>query len=354
MYRSPQSAAGAVVTILRSTGHPLRRAELTERIGVTPASMGAALTKLASRGVVAVEHGVADGVGRPSPNVRLLPASACTLSVCFGSNGAGSVVAHDLVGEMTSVARTPPVDDAYAAMGNVVDVVRHADTDLDRLVGVGVGVGRRVGAAPSDEIVGELRAKLGAVVGEVPVELAEHTKLAAIAAARGRADGTLVLYLHSCRPGQVTGGLAVAGEPFRLLDLGFDVAHMMLRVGGRGCRCGRRGCVAAELYNDEAAPAGNGRRERAPIDPEGLALTVDTLTRLVRPGVVVLAGSLAAHAAPAPQLLAPLRVEGAKPPDAIDAVEVERAPWRHEEGVHLGAGELALREFLVEPSVGAG
>lgn len=334
------------MAILRSTGQPLRRAHLTEQIGVTPASMGAALNKLAAQGIVAVEHGVADGVGRPSPSIRLLAEAAQTMTISLGPDGAAHVAVHDLAETRGVIGRTPPVSDAYETISNVVDAIHEAGADHERLVGVGVAVGERVGHTPTADLIDDLRAKLGAATGGVPVVFAEHTALAAVATARGRPDGTLTMYLHSCSHGHISGGLAVAGEPFRLVDLRFDVAHMLLRVGGRRCRCGRRGCVAAEIYTSEAG-AGRASNE---IDVDGLALTIDTLSRLVRPAVVVLGGRLAAHAAPAHELLASLRTEGVTPPPVVTDLTIERAPWNDDRAVHIGAAELALGDFLLEPA----
>jgi kanosamine 6-kinase len=149
-----------------------------------------------------------------------------------------------------------------------------------RAVGVAmpatVGPDERVTAWPSRPAWTGLAlgAALRALFGGIPVGWADDGDLGALAEAR--AAGCDDLLYVGVGTG-VGGGLVLAGLPCPGLGRGsFEVGHLVVRMGGARCRCGRRGCL-------QAVASGPATLERA-ARLRGDAVAYDELCAAVREG----------------------------------------------------------------------
>ena len=136
---------------------------------------------------------------------------------------------------------------------NTLDLLKENDVPLDQCIGVGVGVpgtiDRREGKVIySNNLRWEdvpLAVEFGKVV-PCPVRIANDADCAALgeaAAGAGKDVSDLVMFTLG---NGVGGGIILKGEIFEGGIMGgSEVGHQVIRVNGRRCSCGRKGCLEA-------------------------------------------------------------------------------------------------------------
>lgn len=149
--------------------------------------------------------------------------------------------------------KRPPLEVIDEVAQNTLNLLEKNNVPLEQCVGVGVGVpgtiDRRKGKVLySNNIRWEdvpLAKQLGKVI-PCPVRIANGADCAAlgetVAGAAKNYDDMVMFTLGN----GIGGGLILNGEVFEGGIMGgSEVGHMVVRVNGRACTCGRRGCLEA-------------------------------------------------------------------------------------------------------------
>jgi len=292
---APRTLAGTALTLIHAGLAPTRSA-LTDRLGVTRATVGAITGELRDLGLIVVgtgppggEHG-ASGQGRPSH--RLLPAPAGPVALAAQVHPDGFSVA--LVGLAGAVVarhdeRVPvPADPGRALAPAAAAAAGLLRASGRRCVGAAVAVpaavtrpeGRAVrslyagwpdGAPVRDLFAAELARHRGpgpegglagceAVNDVNAIALAEHRH----GAGRGASHLLVVVGEH-----RGVGGALVIGDALYTgsTGLAMEAGHVSVDSGGRLCPCGNRGCLNVETDAVRFLAAAG----RVP-DPDGVLL----------------------------------------------------------------------------------
>jgi D-xylose transport system substrate-binding protein len=375
----------ALVQVLHFEG-PRSRSELVERTGLTRSAIRRLVGELVGAGLAVEEPGESLGVpGRPSPLVRLNPASAVGLALEIAVDSLAMAVVG-LGGHVFELARIERPRERSTPDDVVADLVELANRAAswwrtDALVGVGVavvGVARRrdgfVSTAPNldwrDVPLGELLARALAV--PVPVVVANEADVGALAEhRRGAAAGIDDAIFLSGEVG-VGGGIIADGEPLTgVAGYGGEVGHLPVNpLAGVTCRCGSVGCWETEvgegaLLVRAGRPADGGSREVEAIladadagDPKALAaieevgqwlaIGIAGLVNTFNPARVVLGGRFA----PLHRFLAGTVEQGlarralAAPRELVEVVPAMLGA----DAPVLGAAELAFEPIVGDPA----
>lgn len=292
-------AHDAAVLAVARRGEPVARTGLADALQVTPQAISKILSRLIGRGLMAEAGSVSSGPGKPTTLYRIVPTSRRAIGLHLTRSRLHGVVT-DLTGEVlerraTEVSAAQSVPALIGALAATArELSRHGDGEL---LGVGVGMpgpvdseeGVVLGSSPTDAWRGApIRDLLLAELG-MPV-LLDHDSRAALVGESWSQPGlldnaALVLAEEGLGAALRLDGAIVRGAQSRAGEAG----HMVVRMGGEPCPCGRRGCAQAEYL----AAQGAGDQESA---AQVLATTVLNLVRLVDVDRVVLGGrSVYAH-----------------------------------------------------------
>lgn len=196
---------------------------------------------------------------------------------------------------------------------------------LDQCVGVGVGVpgtiDKRTGTVIYSNNIRwenvELERQLGAVI-PCPVRIANDADCAALGeavAGAGKDMSDVVMFTLGAGVG---GGIILNGEVFEGSVMGgSEVGHQVIRVNGRRCTCGRKGCLEAYVSVPallKAAEQAGGkaltlaqifdRAKKGDIDMqevleqyvEMLGTGIVNIVNMFRPQLVLIGGEMSAYA----------------------------------------------------------
>ncbi len=253
---------GRLLTLVHREG-PQPRSALTRRTGLNRSTVGGLVGELVAAGLVTETDPVAStGVGRPSPLVAADPSVAVLTvnpdidALTLGLVGLGGAV-HKRIRYPTLGSLT-----ATEAVNLVAALVAGMRSELDSrfsVLGVGVAVPGLIERDTGTVILAPhlqwreepLAARMTATTGYHCV-VANDARTAMIAegwfgAGRGRQD---FVYLNGSASG-IGGGIVTAGRPV-LGRHGFagEFGHRVVHPGGRGCHCGRTGCLETEVRRD--------------------------------------------------------------------------------------------------------
>jgi len=182
----------------------------------------------------------------------------------------------DDAGEVLGQSRHPtpvtggPPDVAAAMVGALREAADAAGVQTDDLEGVGVGSPGRVDDA-AGTVTGaknlpdwggsyDLRSALESAVG-APVSLGNDVQVATdgeFALGSGRPYRSLLGVFWGTGVG---GGIVLDGKPWIGRDAAGEIGHVVVKLDGAQCPCGRRGCV--EAYAGRLAMENRARREVA-------------------------------------------------------------------------------------------
>ncbi|AEE47734.1 ROK family transcriptional regulator [Cellulomonas fimi] len=248
-----------VLHALLSLGESTRN-ELARRTGLSLATVATVVSELIGEGLV-VEAGLAaTGVGRPTTTLRINGGRGLIAGIDVAETYVSAHVFDAALAEVGTADLT--LDEHETSAEYVVDaIVRALDeavasTGLDRsrLLGVGVAlpglVQRSTGAMSvvvpkwswrADDLIDLLRARVG-------LPLVVENPLKAIATAElwlGTGRGASSMVTINLGTG-VGAGIVLEGTILRgATNSAGEWGHSLLVHDGRGCRCGRRGCVEA-------------------------------------------------------------------------------------------------------------
>ncbi|MET9677285.1 ROK family protein [Streptomyces sp. NPDC006482] len=246
---------------------PTSRFSLGPATGLSSGSVSNVVAELVAEGLVEEAGSVDSAGGRPRTLLRITPGSGCMIGVDVGETRVRIELFDLTLTELARAERPLTVDAAHPhdryEVGLVVglvregiaEVLRTAGVATERLLGVGVGVPGIVARTAEDGAVVH-----GQTIGwdAVPLErlLREAVELPAsvpywidngaktlgqaemwFGAGRGARSAVVVLFGSGVGACVVTDPLG----PGRALEWG----HLTVRVRGRRCRCGSRGCLEA-------------------------------------------------------------------------------------------------------------
>ncbi|MCW2870747.1 ROK family transcriptional regulator [Actinacidiphila oryziradicis] len=370
---------------------PLSRQELAGHTGLSSGSVSNVVGDLIGDGVVEEAGSVESDGGRPRVLLQVARRNGYLIGVDVGETRV-RVALFDLA--LTELATADhPLSDSGHDVGQVVSlvlkgltaVVREAGIDQAAVVGVGVGVPGiveqgRDGPVVHGQTMGWDAVPLGALLRDgtsMPLHVDNGAKTLGQAemwfgAGRGARNAVIALL------GSGVGACVVAdGKPYRgATSSAGEWGHTTLRVGGRRCRCGARGCleayVGAEALVERWGGAPEGASEEAAIaallraadedDASARALLDETaeylgagisdLVNLFNPELIVLSGWTGLMIGP--RLLPAVR-------EATAAYSL-RHPWDRAsvelgrlgpDAVTVGAATLPLARFLDAGGAGA-
>ncbi|MFJ1758513.1 ROK family protein [Kitasatospora sp. NPDC088134] len=385
----------ALVMQTVAAAHPLSRADVAGRTGLTRTAVSSLVDELIGGGLLVEGELERSGrVGRPGRALGLNDAGPAGLGLEAGVTHLGACVL-DLRGEVRVELHRPAPNAARPAAETLAELAELAAEAERQAVELGLRVvgsvlavpgsvprdtpGRRVEHAPN---LGWHHLDLPALwPGPGPAPAVENeANLGALAELRqGVGAGTFV---HLSAGEGIGGALVLDGELFRGVQ-GFagELGHLTVRPDGRPCSCGARGCLepyaglAAVLRAsgllDELDSAGSELTDGQEIDAvaelarhaaaghpgtrrallhagTALGTALAAAVHLIDPATVVLGG---AYADLAPWLLPPMRAELATlirvrpwPEDALRASPLARR------GPVLGAALTTVRRLHTDPA----
>jgi predicted NBD/HSP70 family sugar kinase len=383
----PGSGSLSAALRLVHTEGPIRRSELTSRLGLSRGAVGALVEELRLQQLVAVETSPlpAGDTGRPSHLVSPHPDGPVAVAVALSAQTfrvalvglAGVLIAptwHRLPQPTTPGRVLPAV--ARAVLAILASTSRPC-----------VGVGLAVPSAVSREDEHALAALYLGWPAAVPVRdrmidllgasatgrvhVGNDANLAALAEHRhgAGAGATDMLFLATGQRG--VGGALVAAGRLHTGSAGYalEVGHLTVDPGGRRCHCGSRGCLDVEA-DPVAVLTAAGRRPRGDVeaaarrvlaaaatDPRARAAAEQVadrlgaglagLVNLFNPDRIVLGGLYAQLLDVVPGRVAEV-VRERSFLSAASQVPICSARLAADGGL-LGAGELALQPLLDQP-----
>ncbi|MFI9550206.1 ROK family protein [Nonomuraea endophytica] len=265
---------------------PMSRQALGTATGLSSGSISTITAELVAEGLIEEAGTVGSDGGRPRNLLRVRAGCAYLVGVDVGETRV-RVELFDL--DLTELARCEhplerdghDVDTVVRHISEgVADVLGQASIPLELLLGVGVGVPGIVerrspdGALVHGQTIGwdaiPLEAMLRGTAGlpeETPFFIENGAQTLGRAemwfgGGRGTADAAIVLFGSGIGACVVTGGTILEGTRSSASEWG----HMTVRVGGRRCRCGSRGCL--EAYAGAEALVERWREQGAAISPD--------------------------------------------------------------------------------------
>jgi len=371
---------------------PLSRQELGRDTGLSAGSISNVVGELIADGMVEEAGAVESDGGRPRILLQVAPGYGSVVGVDVGETRV-RVELFDLALTERAAADLPLSDGGHDAdhvvrliLDGVADVVRQAGVDEGDVLGVGIGVpgivehGGRNGAVPGDgdgvvvhgQTIGWDAVPFGRLLRagtSLPLYIDNGAKTLGQAEmwfGGGRGFGNVVIALL----GSGVGASVVAdGTPYHgASSSAGEWGHTTLRVGGRTCRCGSRGCleayIGAEALLERWVGAPEGVSEETGLaallaaadrDPQAAALLdeaaeylgagIADLINLFNPQRIVIGGW--AGLLLGPRLLPAVR--------EVAAAYALRQPWAQAsielgrlgaDAVTVGAATLPLAHFL--------
>ncbi|MFN8080261.1 MAG: ROK family transcriptional regulator [Kineosporiaceae bacterium] len=373
---------GTLLTHLHESG-PLTRAELTARMGLNRSTIAVLVSELAALGAVqeqrpdAAAHGQS-GAGRPSlvvmpagDQVQVLAADIAVDRVTVALIGLGGTVATRRTRRQSDCGPDAVLELVLALVEEVL-----ADPAAGQsVVGLGIalpGVIRQsdgcVRFAPNlawvDVPFGDM---LQRRLPDLPIWLGNDADLGLLAehrrgAARGVDDVVFLAGEVGVGGGMVLGGRPVVGAGGYAGELG----HMVIRPGGRRCRCGAHGCweteiglpaVARALHLPEDAASDELIAALARVEPDDgtltevgryLGLGMASIINLVNPRLFIV-GGLLREVFPLVQQQVEETLRAAALTAPADQARVA-VPALGGDSALFGASELAWSDLLADPT----
>ena len=200
--------------------------------------------------------------------------TAFTAGVDLGGTKIQTVAVRD--GRVVGSARRPTprtgAGDVVAAMAEMVkEAVSGANATLAELEGVGVGTPGQVDTAagtvraasnvPGFTDVVALGPELSRAIGGHSVVLDNDVRMAMLGEHKRGAGRPYSDFLGVFVGTGVGGGIVLGGELRRGRGTAGEIGHTVVRLGGRRCPCGRRGCL--EAYAGRVALEARARKRQA-------------------------------------------------------------------------------------------
>jgi predicted NBD/HSP70 family sugar kinase len=250
----------AVLAVLARQG-PLSRAEVAERLGLSPATVTSVTRRLLADGMVAEGGPRTPPTGRPSIPLALVPDSAHALGVQVAREHVTMALTR-LDASVVHGFRQAFDPTAPDAVGRLTDLIRAEIDDAARqgrpLLGVGVAVPGVVepetGTLRMSVRLGWTGLPLAATLRDalgVPV-LVDNDISAVTATERLYGPGADCADFLLVAIGQGIGlGMVLDGAPYRGADgAAGEFGHLPILPDGPVCSCGNRGCLETQVSTE--------------------------------------------------------------------------------------------------------
>jgi predicted NBD/HSP70 family sugar kinase len=250
----------AVLAVLARQG-PLSRAEVAERLGLSPATVTSITRRLLADGMVAEGGPRTPPTGRPSIPLALVPESAHALGVQVAREHVTGVLTR-LDATVVRGFRQAFDPTAADAVGRLTELIRAEIDDAARqglpLLGVGVAVPGVVepetGTLRMSVRLGWTGLPLAATLRDalgVPV-LVDNDISAVTATERLYGPGADCADFLLVAIGQGIGlGMVLDGAPYRGADgAAGEFGHLPILADGPVCSCGNRGCLETQVSTE--------------------------------------------------------------------------------------------------------
>ncbi|ROR97224.1 putative NBD/HSP70 family sugar kinase [Salana multivorans] len=234
------------------------RNDLTRQTGLSSATVATVVAELIAAGIITEGRTTTGKVGRPTTVLHINAERGYVVGVDVAETYVRAIVFDAALDEVGSaqVARDEHESTAeYVADGverAVVGALEDAGVSRDRVLGVGVSLpGLVVRESTTSILVPEWtwhESGMSRVRDHLGLPMVIENPLKAVAAAElwfgeGRESGSFVTLNLGTGVGA---GIVIAGEILRgATSSAGEWGHSLLVLDGRGCRCGRRGCVEA-------------------------------------------------------------------------------------------------------------
>jgi predicted NBD/HSP70 family sugar kinase len=318
--RTQGTSSGSLLELIRSRDAWTRQ-QLLDATGMSRPTLLARLGPLLGAGLVYEAGSTASTGGRPANLIRFDDRRLHVLTVDIGHTH-GTVSVTDIHGRELRSARRPvdiARDPPEAVLGPLLALADRllAVQPEGRLAGVGLGLPAPI--SPETGLPGQIWVMPGwdgypvrdrvRDRWDVPLILENDARAFALGEAAAQPSGTVlgVKWANGIGAGLVVGAECLAGEHGAAGDIG----HIRVGGGGRRCRCGRTGCLAA-YASGHALLRRLGRRRIASLDDlarraedgdtrvtDALGEAADlvgtvlaALIAMLNPGVLVLGGSI--------------------------------------------------------------
>ncbi|WP_205471616.1 ROK family transcriptional regulator [Nocardioides sp. SYSU D00038] len=265
-----------LLALLRDTG-PLSRAQLADRLEVSRTTVAAEVARLGELGLAEETGPAASRGGRRSTMVDL-DASIRFAGINVGATGLSVAVTDGRLGVLAH--RAVPCDIKQGPEAVLAIALRTArqlmtEADVDRLVGVGIGVPGPVdfhrGLPVSPPIMPgwdgyPVRDAVSRELG-CPVVLDNDVNVMAVGEQHAGVARTAHNFLYVKIGTGIGCGIVIDGELYRGADgCAGDIGHIRVDDFGPTCACGNTGCLeafagGAALARDATAAAQAGRSE---------------------------------------------------------------------------------------------
>ncbi|MDX6350129.1 MAG: hypothetical protein QOF84_4919 [Streptomyces sp.] len=244
---------------------PLSRQELGPATGLSSGSISNVVGDLVAEGLVEEAGAVDSDGGRPRTLLRVAPGHGCVIGIDVGETRVRAAL-FDL--SLTEVALTERLLSRHVydtdrivrhILDAMADLLRDTGARPDRLLGVGIGVPGMVvpdadgHAVVHGQTIGWDAVPLEAVVraeADIPAHVRVHVDNGAktlgqaetwFGAGQGARDVAVALLGSGVGACIVKGGTLGGAADGTAIEWG----HTTVKVGGRRCRCGARGCLEA-------------------------------------------------------------------------------------------------------------
>lgn len=361
-------------------GGPQSRAELTAVTGLTRSAISALIAELTELGWVEETSPTPTGrIGRPSPLVSpgarfaAIGVHVDTDALLIGLIGLNGEVIRRLRVDVHTPHSPRHLVDTIAATVNGLRTERGTQ---HRVVGLGVSIPGLVDTKagrvlwtptlPFKDV--DLAARLARAT-HLPVTVTNNASAEGVAEARfGAGRGTDTMVYMAGQAGGIGGGMIIDGQPFTGAS-GFaaELGHTLVKTGGAACRCGRRGCLEAEVSLERLLDAlGAPRLDQDQLDValgtsrspavwaevqrqlELLSQAIATAVHLFDPQLVVLGGFLGSLLSVGRERLS-TDMTGPLLDEFRKRLRIERAALRSSLEI-VGAAEQPLMDALADPA----
>ena len=239
----------------------ISRAQIANVTGLARSTVSTLVGELQRAGVVVeredVQAGSTGSSGRPPLLLSLDPGAGAVIGIQFGHEFVRVAIADLSLTILAEGAVAGDVDhDALSGLDSAAELVgalmREADVDRERLIGVGVAlsgpVDRSTGRVVAETILpGWVEIETARWLSErlhVRVEVDNDANLGALAesvlgAGRGVSEMAYVMLSSG-----IGGGLILEGRLYRgARGMAGEIGHVTVDDAGHMCRCGNRGCL---------------------------------------------------------------------------------------------------------------
>ena len=234
------------------------RSEIARQTGLSTATVTTIVGELAEEGVIVETRGALGGIGRPTARLSMNRDRGRIIGVDVAETYMRTVVFDATLTELASSVvfydehALDPAVILDGAASEIRQVLERSETSDDQVLGVGVSL---PGIVQGDDGISVVvphwrwrRLDLDHLRERVSFPLVIDNPLRALTTAelwlgRGRENTSLATVNLGTGVGA---GLVIDGRIFRgATNSAGEWGHSLLRLDGRECRCGRRGCVEA-------------------------------------------------------------------------------------------------------------